>query len=241
MGTTECQGGLKELRAQVATESLQHPKHFKFHAAFVNNESLEPEEVFKAYVKSMSETANVEIPESQELKTIRSDNDGVWQESPRFGSVVTPRSRLMQHVGVRSPIRSQHNDNCVHATGSVQRVADLGPPKAVSIQNYVRKPPLRSSRSTQSRAGSVSVTTSVLPSAKRGMQPREDSPAPRGFRAVASASVTPVSARSFSAVPALITPLKIQRNSRDQISVLGLIDNNPRQHNCVLTSRAVIA
>merc|ERR1712007_331895 len=76
--TTECQGGLKELRAQVAAESLQHQEHFKVHAALVNNGSLGCQEVFKARVKSMGETLNAEILENQELKTnTRSDNDAV--------------------------------------------------------------------------------------------------------------------------------------------------------------------
>merc|ERR1712137_1270749 len=232
---TECRGGLKELRAQVAAESLQHQEQFKFHAALVNNESLERQEQFKVHVKSMSETLNAKILESQELKTnARVYDDTAVQESPRFGSVATPRMRLMERAGAWSPMRLQQNDNCVRTTGSVQMVGGFVPPKAAS---------------TLSLAGSVSVTTSVFPHAKHGMQPREDtttnavagSAAPRGFSAVASGSLTPVSARSSSAVPALITPLKIQNSSADQISVLELIDNNSRQHNCVAIPRAVIA
>merc|ERR1712007_11400 len=248
--TTECQGGLKELRAQVAAESLQHQEQSKVHAALVNNESLERQEQFKAHVQSMSETMNAKILESQELKTnTRLDNDTAVQESPRFGSVVTPRSKLMKRVGAQSPIRLQQNDNCVRATGSVQRVGGLVPPKAASKQSCVITPPFRSSRATQNLAGSVSATTSVLPSAKHGMQPREDtticavvgSATPRGFSVVVSAPIMPASARSFSAVPALITPHKLQNSSSDQISVLDLIDNKSRQHNCVAIPRAVVA
>merc|ERR1712007_250144 len=112
--TRECQGGLKELRAQVGAESLQHQEQFKVHAALVNNESLERQEQFEAHVKSMSETLNAKILESQELKTnTRLDNDTAMQESPRFGSVVTPRFRLTKRAGAQSPIRLQQNDNCV--------------------------------------------------------------------------------------------------------------------------------
>merc|ERR1712137_310891 len=247
---TECQGGLKELRAQVAAESLQHQEQFKFHAALVNNESLERQEQFKVHVKSMSETLNAKILESQELKTnARVYDDTAVQESPRFGSVATPRMRLMERAGAWSPMRLQQNDNCVRTTGSVQMVGGFVPPKAASTQTCVMTPPFRTHRPTLNLAGSVSVTASVLPHAKHGMQPREDtttnavagSAAPRGFSAVASGSMTPVSARSSSAVPALITPLKIQNSSADQISVLELIDNNSRQHNCVAIPRAVIA
>merc|ERR1712137_1443997 len=202
--TTECQGGLKELRAQVAAESLQHQEQFKVHAALVNNKSLERQEQFKAHVKYMSETLDAKIVESQELKTnTRLYNDTAVQESPRFGSVVTPRLRL---------IRPQQSDNCVRATGSVQRVGGLVPPtKAAPTQSCIIKPSFRTSTSTPNLVGSVSVSTPVLPSAKHGMQPREDtttnvvavSTAPRGFSAVAPASVKPVPTRSISAVPAL--------------------------------------
>jgi len=201
----------------------------------VNNESLEPQEVFKAHVTSMSETLKDEILEGQGLKTnTRLDNDAVMQESPSFGSVVTPRSRMKKRMESRSPTRLQPHDNCMRATGPLQSVAGLGLPKAVSTQGSVIKPPFRTSRSTQNRVGSASVTTSVLPGAKHGMQPREDSATPRRFRAVASASVTPVSARSFSSVPASTKSLKIQNSPRDQ-----LIDSNSRQHNCGVTPRAL--
>merc|ERR1712137_1539811 len=121
--TTECQGELKELRAQVAAESLQH------------------QEQFKAHVKYMSETLDAKILESQELKTnTRLYNDTAVQESPRFGSVVTPRLRL---------IRPQQSDNCVRATGSVQRVGGLVPPtKAAPTQSCIIKPSFRTSTST---------------------------------------------------------------------------------------------
>jgi len=179
-------------------------------------------------------------------------NDTAVQESARFGSVVKPRMRLMERVGARSPVRLQQNDNCVRATGSVQRVGGL-PPKAASTQSCVITPPFRASGATPPNlAGSVSVATPVLPSAKYGMQPRENttrenttttavtgSATPRGFNAVASASMTPV--RSFSAVPALITPLTIRNSSADQINMLELIDNNSRQHNCGAIPRAVVA
>jgi len=233
----------------VAAENLQHQEQFKIHAALMNKERLELQEQFNAHVKFTSETLNAKILKSQELNTnTRFCNDTAGQESTRFGSAVTPSLGLVERVVARAPIRLQQNDRCVRPTGSVQRIGGV-PPKVASTQSFVITPPFRTIRTTPNLAGSVSVTTPVLPSANLGMQPRGNtttyavagSATPRGFSAVSSASMTPVPSRSFSAVPALVTPPKLQNSPADQISVLGLINNNSMQHNCVAIPRTVLA
>merc|ERR1712007_110626 len=222
-------------------------EQFKMHAALVE-QSLE-------HLKFLSETLNSRILECQELKTTsKSINDMVLQEPPRLLPVVRPSVRRVNFMGAGSPTGLQRNARCVHVTGPVQMVDGLVPPEVALTHSSVTTPS-RISKSTPKVAGSESATTTVLPSVKHGMQPREDTTmsavtgsttprvatSTRGFGAVTSSSTTPVSAGSFSAVPALIRPPPIQTSSAEQISVLELIDNDVELNNCVATPRAVVA
>merc|ERR1712007_366207 len=104
METTECQGGLQELRAQVVAESLQHQEQFKIHAALMNKERLELQEQSNAHVKFTSETLNAKILKSQELNT----NTRLYNDT----AAVTASLGLVERVVARSPpIRLQQNDN----------------------------------------------------------------------------------------------------------------------------------
>merc|ERR1712007_391107 len=197
-------------------------EQFKMHAALVE-QSLE-------HLKFLSETLNSRILECQELKTTsKSINDMVLQEPPRLLPVVRPSVRRVNFMGAGSPTGLQRNARCVHVTGPVQMVDGLVPPEVALTHSSVTTPS-RISKSTPKVAGSESATTTVFPSVKHGMQPREDT------------TMSAVTGSTTSrAAPALIRPPPIQTSSADQISVLELIDKDPELNNCVATPRAVIS